>query len=71
MMKKNKLEIKKIPLKDFIETLIDILNKDVDFVNMVVEKGDHQDNIRIIETVSEVEKESEVNKGNINFEELG
>jgi len=71
MMKKNKLEIKKIPLKDFIETLIDILNKDVDFVNMVVEKGDHQDNIWIIETVSEVEKESEVNKGNINFEELG
>jgi len=71
MMKKNKLEIKKIPLKDFIETLIDILNKDVDFVNMVVEKGDHQDNIWIIETVSEVEKVTEVNKGTINFEELG
>jgi len=70
-MKKNKLEIKKIPLKDFIETLIDILNKDVDFVNMVVEKGDHQDNIWIIETVSEVEKVTEVNKGTINFEELG
>lgn len=71
-MNKNKqLEIKKIPLRGLIDMLINIYNNDVDYVNMVVEKGSLQDSIWLIENGSEIQKETEIKKENVNFEDLG
>ena len=68
-MKKSRLEIKKIPLKDFIETLVDILNNDVEYINLIVEKGNHQDNIWIVGD-SESQENTVINKEETNFEDL-
>jgi len=66
-----KITIKKIPLEGFIETLMDMYNNGVDFVNMVVEKGDRQDNIWITdEDAPKEEKKLELKEQNIDFEEL-
>jgi len=71
-MNKNKqLEIKKIPLRGLIDMLINIYNNDVDYVNMVVEKGDHQDTIWLVEDNSKNQKYTEIKKETINFEDLG
>ena len=71
-MNKNKqLEIKKIPLRGLIDMLINIYNNDVDYVNMMVEKGDHQDTIWLVEDNSKNQKYTEIKKGTINFEDLG
>lgn len=71
-MNKNKqLEIKKIPLRGLIDMLINIYNNDVDYVNMVVEKGSLRDSIWLIENGSEIQKETEIKKENVNFEDLG
>lgn len=51
--------------------LINIYNNDVDYVNMVVEKGSLQDSIWLIENGSEIQKETEIKKENVNFEDLG
>lgn len=65
-----KIEIKRIPLGEFIETLVGIYNSGIDFVSMVVEKGEHQDSICIVEDNFEKQKNEEDNKKTINFEEL-
>jgi len=71
-MNKNKqLEIKKIPLRGLIDMLINIYNNDVDYVNMMVEKGDHQDTIWLVEDNSKNQKYTEIKKETINFEDLG
>jgi hypothetical protein len=70
-MKKNRLEIKKIPLEGFIDMLMDIYNNGVDYINMVVEKGDRQDNIWIMdEEAPKEEKKLELKEQNIDFEDL-
>lgn len=64
----NKLEIKKIPLKQFIETLMEIYDSGLDYVNMVVEKKSNQDHIWFIE---EPPKQPPMEITNdVNFEEL-
>ena len=67
-MKKSRLEIKKIPLKDFIETLVDILNNDVEYINLIVEKGNHQDSIWLVEDTSNPPPIN--NTSSVNFEDL-
>ena len=67
-MKKSRVEIKKIPVKDLIETLIDILNNEVEFINLIVEKGNHQDSIWLVESDS-ISKTVPINNSS-NFEDL-
>lgn len=65
---KNRVEIKKIPLEAFITTLMDLYNNGIVYVNMMVEKGDHQDSIWIVEDDS---PEKTTEDRIVNFEELG
>lgn len=60
------LEIKKIPVDMLLDTLTELYNSGVRYVNMIVEKGPQQDSIWIVEDA----KKEEV-KTNIDFEELG
>lgn len=69
-MNKNRLEIKKIPLKGFIAMLMNIYENGIDCINMVVEKGDHQDSIWIVDDVPENENIEIKKEENINFENL-
>lgn len=46
---KKKIEIKKIPLEILIEILEEIYDSGVDFINIIVEKGDTQDHIWIMQ----------------------
>lgn len=64
----NRIEIKKIPLETFIDTLMDLYNNGILYVNMMVEKGERQDNIWIVEDDSEIQP---TNVKITNFEELG
>jgi hypothetical protein len=68
-MNKNKLEIKRIYLMDFISTLLNMYSNGTDVVNMIVEKGDHQDSIWFEEYTSKDKTETK-DKRNVNFEEL-
>ena len=43
-----KIEIKKIPLAGFIDMLVDLYNSGVDYANMIVEKGERQDSIWLV-----------------------
>lgn len=68
------LEIKKIPLQGFIDMLVELYNNGVDFVNMTVEKGDHQDSIWLTDEEQEEitpkeEKKLEL-KNVVDFNEL-
>ena len=67
----NRIEIKKIDLEAFIETLVTMYDSGVDYVNMIVEKGERQDSIWIdgnnsSNAVTQSEKEDVV----IDFEDL-
>ena len=66
--KKNRVEIKKIPLDGFIDMLLELYHNGIDYVNMVVEKGDHQDSIWIVDEEDSEDKEKEESK--IDFETL-
>jgi transcription initiation factor IIE alpha subunit len=63
----NRMEIKKIPVDMLLEVLTEIYNSGVDYVNMVVEKGPHQDNVWIIDSQQVEEK---IEEKNVNFDEL-
>ena len=63
---KNRLEIKKIHVKTFIETLMEIYNDGVEYFNMVVEKGENQDSLWVVEDV----EEENVNRKEVDFDEL-
>jgi hypothetical protein len=67
-MDNNRMDIKKIPLKEFIETLLLIYNNGVELVNMIVEKGENQDAIWFVEDESEGKKDVKIEK--TNFEDL-
>jgi len=69
-MSKNKLEIKKVRLREFIETLMEIYESGIDYVNILVEKGNHQDSIWIVGDIDDEQKHTKINGENINFEEL-
>jgi len=43
----NNTIIKKIPLDQLIEVLIDLYNKGVDYIDLIGEKGDRQDKMSI------------------------
>jgi hypothetical protein len=64
-----RLEIKKIPLGEFIDTLVNMYNCGVDRINMIVEKGDHQDSISIIEDNGMSEKKRKPDNI-VNFDDL-
>jgi hypothetical protein len=67
-----KIEIKKIPLEAFIETLVTMYNSGVEYVNMIVEKGEKQDSIWIDGDNSIVSAQPEKKEviNNIDLEDL-
>ena len=71
-MKKKKLEIKKIPLEAFIDTLVTMYNSGVDYVNMIVEKGEKQDSIWIAggDVISDSEEDIKKENTVIDLEDL-
>lgn len=65
-MEKNKFLINKVYLKGLLEVLTIIYLGGTEFVNIMVEKGEHQDNIYIIEEEPAPENET----GELSEEEL-
>jgi hypothetical protein len=66
------VEIKKIPLEVFIETLVTMYNSGVEYVNMTVEKGEKQDSIWIAGDDNNVNIQPEKKEviSNIDLEDL-
>jgi len=65
-----RLIIEKVPLEQFVQMLIDVLNENIVFVDIIVEKGKHQDNIYIINAEEPEEKEEIKMSSNIDFNTL-
>jgi len=57
----NDTVIKKIPLDQFIDVLIEIYNKGVDYIDLIGEKGDAQDKMHIVFTSEYMTKEGAKN----------
>lgn len=47
-MEENKTTFKKINLKDFIETLVEVYNSGADFIDLIGKPDDYQDTIAIV-----------------------
>jgi hypothetical protein len=58
MEKPKELTITKIPLKSFVDVLIGLYNKGVDYIDMVVTPGEVQDNLEISFTKEYMTKET-------------
>ena len=65
-MKKNRTQIQKVPLRDFIDALVEIYNSGIESISMIVEKGDHQDSLWLIE---DREDNAEIQR-DVDFENL-
>lgn len=66
-----KILIEKVHLETFVQMLIDILNMDVDFVDIIVKKGKHKDDIFIIPREErDEERVDDVPLSNIDLNEL-
>jgi hypothetical protein len=70
-MNNEKVKIIKIPLRSLIEVLLEIYNTGIDYADMFVEKGEHQDSILFVGHDFPEEEEKKVDVGSVDFDLLG
>lgn len=62
--------IKKVEVRGLIEALTEILNSGIEYINMTLEKENHQDSILFTESSSKEIVDNQKDTNIVNFEDL-